>query len=423
MAWSIRLADAPAFVFPAKGAELVSNEDVVQVADLMQSIDELCKHISPVCKAQLIPENALLASCIMKPANGLSFLEILPTDLCNHACKWCFTASSRSTNVIAGEALRDRIEKFLGDGGKSILFSGGGEPLLSKPLSEPSPIFGGYTVFQWISSRNAVAALITNGVFLDKFLSANRNCLRSIAFLRVTLDAHSAARYETLHVARKGDFERVLQGLKMALRLRGSSLTPAIGISFIVDASDGLNCSLGDLEAINGLAHTIGVDFVQLKHVHTCDQATADYTMLQIGEFLTRLTHQKHEWWVHRYLSSQAESDCAVPMIAQVLRSDGGRSPCCHLQDFDVQEPADSHVLSPFRVVGCRSAACRYVSMNRLLRAFDHRRAEDQRRAEYVDALHRLKISLEQNGFHPYRLYPSAPDLVHCPSLQIEGHV
>jgi len=406
MSLSIRSTDEPTFVFCAPHGKHASEVGIDHVEELALSIRNLCKHLAPISKAQLIPENVLLAECVAKSENRLSFLEILPTDLCNHTCTWCFTASSRSTNIIHGGALRDRLEKFLDGGGKSILISGGGEPLLFKPLSEPSPMFGESTVVQWITKRDAAAALITNGVFLDKFLSANEDCFQKLAFLRISLDAYSASRYESLHAARPGDFERVLCALRRAVQLRSSSLRPAIGVSFVVDSFDGLNCSPKDFEAIDCLAAAAGIDFVQVKHVHTIEQVAADSAMLRIGELLAKLPRQQHEWWVHRYLSSPADTECAVPLVAQVLRSDGKRSPCCHLQHFDVQEPAGSRGLSPFRVAGCHSAVCRYVSMNGLLKVLE------EGGTAYLDALRRLKVSLEQDGFHPYRLFPSSPDLI-----------
>jgi wyosine [tRNA(Phe)-imidazoG37] synthetase (radical SAM superfamily) len=406
----IRSIDDPHFDFCAPHGNYVAAESNHHVGALTRSIQNLCKYTTPVSKAQLIPENALLATCMASSANGrLSFLEILPTDLCNHACTWCFTASSRSTKSIDADALRNHLENFIDGGGKSILISGGGEPLLFKPLYESSPMFGESTLVQWISSRGAASALITNGVFLDRFLRANEDCFQSLAFLRVSLDAHSASRYQQLHAARPGDYERVLRALRRAVELRGDSPTPAIGISFIVDPTDSLNCSRKDFEAIDCLASITGVDFVQIKHVHTADQVAADSVMMRIGELLAQCSQGPHEWWVHRYFSSPADTDCAVPLVAQVLRSDGKRSPCCHLQHLDVQDPADAPALSPFRVTGCRSAACRYVSMNHLLKVLE------QGGTEYVDALRRLKLSLERDGFHPYRLFPSAPDLVPDP--------
>jgi len=408
-----RSIDEPHFVFrEPHDNDYVTAANNQQVCELARSIQDLCKSIAPLSKAQLIPENSFLATCMTGSASEhVSFLEVLPTDLCNHACTWCFTASCRTTKTIDPDVLRSRLESFLGGGGKSILFSGGGEPLLFKPLVEPSTIFDDATLVQWISSRGAASAVITNGVFLDKFLHANEDCFRSLAFLRVSLDAHSAPRYEQIHAARPGDYQRVLGALRSAVQQRGDSPTPAIGISFVVDPSDDLNCRRDDFEAIDCIASTIGVDFVQVKHVQTVEQRAADSVMLKISELLTQIPKGEHEWWVHRYLSSPADTNCAVPLLAQVLRSDGKRSPCCHLQHLDVQDPSDALGLSPFRVTGCRSAVCRYVSMNYLLKVLE------QCGTEYVKALERLKLSLERDGFHPYRLFPSTPDLVQDPLL------
>lgn len=409
MQWSIRSSDEPKFhfaadaVFPAK--------ILPAILDLRREVRALCKMIFPVSTAQLIPENALLASCGEVMPKGPAFLEVLPTDLCNHSCGWCFTNGSRASVAMRGHDLREQLQAFLGAGGKSILLSGGGEPLLFKPLSEPSSAFDGSTAIEWFSNQGAVAALITNGVYLDRFLAANRSCLHSLAFIRVSLDATSSSQYQELHAARTGDFERVTSGLKQAIRMRGESPTPAIGASFLVDGSRGLNNSLTEIVAIDRLAAEIGLDFVQLKHVHCNEHQQADTAMIQTASLLEALPRRRHEWWVHRYQSVPAGGECSVPMVAQVLKSSGARSPCCHLQHIDVARPDDGFGVPPFTVSGCRSNACRYLSMNDML--LDAGRGID----EHIGALRRLKSSLERHGFHPYRLYPSAPELVVAANL------
>lgn len=377
------------------------------VAGLERDIRSLCAQSAAISRQQFVPENALLGRCLNPEASGPHFLEVLPTDLCNHACGWCFTTGSRSTRVVGSQLLRSRLEAFLVGGGRTVLLSGGGEPLLFKPLSETSAEFEGTTAVGWLARRGVAVGLITNGVFLDRFLSANGRFVEAIAFVRVSLDAYTPAGHEALHQARPGDFARILGAIRELVRIRGHSRTPAIGCSFLIDAASEMNSTTQDFEAIDLLAADLGVDFVQMKHTHCRHQDLADAEMVDAGSTLDHLPKRHHQWWIHRYLDSKGETRCLVPEVAQVLRSDGRRSPCCHLQRFAFEEP-DSSVegFSAFSVTGCTSDACRYVSMNRLLQTLE------RGVSERVASLERLKHSLERHGFHPYRLFPSSPDLV-----------
>lgn len=376
------------------------------VAGLEEDIRSLCADSTAISRQQFVPENALLGRCLKPEASGPHFLEVLPTDLCNHACRWCFTTGSRSSRLVGSRLLRNRLEAFLDGGGRTVLLSGGGEPLLYKPLSEPSAEFEGTTAVGWLARRGTAVGVITNGVFLDKFLTVNARFIDAMAFVRISLDAYTPVGHELLHKARPGDFARILGAIREVVRMRGHSRTPAVGCSFLVDAASGLNSATRDFESIDLLAADLGVDFVQIKHTHCGHRDVADAEMVDAGITLDRLPARHHQWWIHRYLDSKGETRCLVPEVAQVLRSDGRRSPCCHLQHFALEEP-DLSVggFSAFSVAGCSSDACRYVSMNGLLQTLE-------RGAERVAALERLKQSLERHGFHPYRLFPSSPDLV-----------
>lgn len=380
-------------------------EESLETRTLRGVIRDLCTQVSPVSAHQIIPENILLPLCISNGPSGPSFLEVLPIDICNHSCSWCFTSDSRSTRVLQVGRFRERIDQFIARGGKAILLSGGGEPLLYKPLIEATPEFDGLMVVEWLAKRHLVVGLITNGVYLDRFIRANSKYLSAVAFIRVSLDACLPEQYRLLHRAREGDFDRVVLGIKTAIERRGAHPAPAIGMSFVVDGNAGMNSTIDDMSAIHRLGVALGVDYVQLKHAHTSSERTADALMLRLCEWSEAFAWDRPQCWIHRYLSSRAESECNIPLVEQLLGADGSRSPCCHLQSVAVPELDLAAGFSPFKVFGCQSVVCRYVSVNRLLKELE---GDD---TAHIQALQRLKRSLEEHGFHPYRLFPSAPNL------------
>ena len=386
-------------------------DEAWELAELQHDIGNLCFESRQISERQIIPENILLPGCLLEGQHGPAFVEILPIDICNHACDWCFTAASRSVRFIQPNQLRARLEHFISVGGKSVLFSGGGEPLLYKPLIRSNSEFDGKTVIEWLSDRNIIIGLITNGVYLDRFIEAHSGYLsKTMAFIRISLDACTAADYSLCHQANQNDFGLAIDSIKAAVSCRDKlNNTPAIGVSFVVDGNSGLNAQPEAIDAIQKLATDLEVDYVQLKHAHTNNEHAADALMLKISKWIATVFPQRPEFWIHRYQSSRASQKCYLPLTSQVLRADGARSPCCHLQGISVPEQESAYGFSPFMVHNCTSNACRFVSMNRLLdKMFKYP-------TDYINALYRLKHSLMQDGFHPYRLFPSAPDLVAAP--------
>lgn len=376
-----------------------------RLESLRKRVAELCTEVSPISNRQLIPENVLLSGILrLRPLSSPSFVEILPIEACNHACVWCFTANSRSTSTISSEFLRQSLQYLISGGTRSVLFSGGGEPLLFRPLTTKDPVFGGNTVAAWLAGEGVSTGLITNGVLLGKFLEMNEPTLKAMSFLRVSLDATDALQYSKLHGAKAVDFPAVLTFIRRAVSLRGNSPTPAIGISFVVNEKASLNCDPAALNEIDLLAKRLGVDFVQLKHVHCEDDLPADTTMMNVKSRAQEFSNAGYEWWIHRYMRPSAANVCRVPQVAQVIRSDGKRSPCCHLQHLPLPGATDFST-SLFNVYGCTSSVCRYVSLNNTLEAISTDQLANTR------ALESLVKSLERDGYHPYRLYPSAPDL------------
>jgi wyosine [tRNA(Phe)-imidazoG37] synthetase (radical SAM superfamily) len=363
-------------------------------------------YVTEFMATYLIPENLLLRECLNPNANGLQFLEVLPTDVCNQDCIWCFTSDSRSTNVLPPGQLRARLEAFIAHGGQSVLLSGGGEPLFYRPLTEPQAEFDNDTAIGWLAANGIAVGLITNGVRLAPFIDANLRWMDAVAFIRVSLDACTPTSYAERHRAKASDFSAVLKAVSSLLVLRGTGTTPAIGLSFLVDNDSGLNATVADATAVSKLCAELGVDFVQLKHAHTQHATEANATMTQLHEWCKHLDWGRTQVWAHRYVSPNRGSLCAVPTVAQLIGASGSRYPCCHLQHLPATIDASStQELDSFTVHDCPSPACRHATLNELildLGAYPsiHRRA-----------LCRLRGSLEAHGFHPYRLFPSAPEL------------
>lgn len=71
----------------------------------------------------------------LREAGDFTSLSILPTDACNFACSYCYSAKGRSSRVITYEAVEQMIRYFVGIERKDspalhVTIFGGGEPML-----------------------------------------------------------------------------------------------------------------------------------------------------------------------------------------------------------------------------------------------------------------------------------------------------
>ena len=391
------------------GTALPSAEEPINAFRLSLPPDMVGFSAKHVSAAQITPENLLLARLLRPSSKGVSFLEVLPHDVCNHSCSWCFTKATRQVASLGADRARELLDKFTTQGGLAVLFSGGGEPLLAKYLISPSPAFENLTIVGWLANKGIAVGLITNGVFLDRYLTTNVASLTQTAFIRVSLDACTEAEFKSAHGAKEGEFENVLSALRMALQLRGRSTTPAVGISFVLGHRHGLSASAGSVCKIAALARHLSVDFVQLKHVHTPDASQADRAMHQVFDFCLQEDWGRSEFWVHRYLSPRPGLECRIPTVSQVVGAKGDVFPCCHRQDLPLAVSGEPVALDRKVILNCRSLVCRYVSLNEAL-------LNTSTNAEHTRAFGKLAQSLRRFGYHPYRLFPSAPDLVGFPT-------
>lgn len=99
------------------GLDNVSCTDSDELTALQAVIRELCKQPKRISERQIIPENVLLRDCLRPGAIGLQFLEVLPTDVCNHKCQWCFTEANRFARILQPRYLRVQLDEFAMAGG------------------------------------------------------------------------------------------------------------------------------------------------------------------------------------------------------------------------------------------------------------------------------------------------------------------
>ena len=155
-------------------------------------------------------------------------IRVKPTNLCNHKCWYC---AYRTDNLVLGDEMSEQdsipvdrmlalAHEFVEMGVKAVTFSGGGEPLLYKPLPE---------VIEILAAGGIRIAALTNGSNLkgrvaDAFA-------RHGTWVRISLDAWDNPSYVKSRGAKSGDFLRLIDNIS-AFTARDTHCV--LGVSLIV---------------------------------------------------------------------------------------------------------------------------------------------------------------------------------------------
>lgn len=201
-------------------------------------------------------------------------IRIKPINRCNHDCWYC---AYRVSNLQLGEDIdyKDAISKakmfeIVDDaiemGVRAVTFSGGGEPLLYKPLPE---------VVKRLAEGGVRVATLTNGSNLkgkvaDAFAEYG-------TWVRVSTDAWDDASFAGSRGIRGGEFTQLLHNLT-EFAARGSKCV--LGVSFIVDET---NCS--HLYDACALLKDAGINHVKFSGVVVSNSG------LENNAYHTRIRH------------------------------------------------------------------------------------------------------------------------------------
>jgi len=183
-------------------------------------------------------------------------IRIKPINHCNHDCWYC---AYRVGNLQLGQDIdykdtipEDKMYEIVDDiiamGVKAVTFSGGGEPLLYKPLPN---------VIKRLAEGGVRVATLTNGSNLkgrmaDAFAEYG-------TWVRVSNDAWDNISFSESRGIKDGEFTRLLRDMK-DFTLRGSKCV--LGISFIVDEK---NCT--HLYDVCSMFKGVGVNHVKFSGV------------------------------------------------------------------------------------------------------------------------------------------------------------
>lgn len=168
--------------------------------------------------------DALAAGRIAPPVH----VRIKPINRCNHGCWYC---AYRSADLALGADMNDAdaipehkmfeiVDDLIEMGVKAVTFSGGGEPLIYKPLPR---------VIERLAEGGVRIGALTNGSNLKGRVADA--LARHATWVRVSVDAWDDESYARARGIRVGAFSRLLDNIR-AFAARGSACV--LGISMII---------------------------------------------------------------------------------------------------------------------------------------------------------------------------------------------
>ncbi len=179
------------------------------------------------------------------------YLEIAPSGGCNHRCIFCaLDYLGYKPEFLDLKVLKRTIKEAAGLGVKSIMYAGEGEPLLHKDIDE---------IVRYTKACGIDIAVTTNGVLLKEELS--RRLLKSLSWIRVSMNAGTPRAYSKIHRTHKEDFYKVLQNLKDAVKAKEKEgLKTTIGVQLLL-----IPQNAKEIFPLARLLKKIGIDYFTIK--------------------------------------------------------------------------------------------------------------------------------------------------------------
>lgn len=168
------------------------------------------------------------------------------TNKCNLNCPWCIDKYARFGKEIPTKRMLHLLDEFKKMGVLSIVYFGGGEPLIHQGINK---------ILDKTAKLGIDYAINTNGIVLDKVISiVGKTC----SWTRVSWDAGTDLTYRKMHG--KDLFSQIVANTEnLAKDSKGT-----VGISFVV-----MKDNISDISKAARLARKIGCDFIQFKPEYT----------------------------------------------------------------------------------------------------------------------------------------------------------
>lgn len=179
------------------------------------------------------------------------YIEIAPSGKCQHRCIFCALDYLGYKNPFLDEVvLGERLKEMAGLGVKAVMYAGEGEPLLHRNIGR---------IVNLTKKVGIDVSVTTNGVALNGDLV--EECLGSLSWVRVSVDAATPETYARIHGCHERDFHQVISNLATAVKVKkDTGCRCTIGAQLLLLADN-----LVEAVPLAVMLRDIGVDYFTIK--------------------------------------------------------------------------------------------------------------------------------------------------------------
>ena len=179
------------------------------------------------------------------------YMEVSPAGACNHRCKFCAVDFMEYQNrKLDTDIFKDRLKELGNLAVKSIMYAGEGEPFLHPDMAEIAT----ETKASGIDVSFTTNAVLLKEKIADEVLSASE-------WIKVSINAGTADVYSDVHQTKPGDFDKVVDNLKIAAKKRrDNDYKCVLGMQMLL-----LPENANTVETLAQVASDIGMDYLVVK--------------------------------------------------------------------------------------------------------------------------------------------------------------
>ena len=253
--------------------------------------------------------------------------ELDLTNVCNHKCKECVCDyfQSGDKSYLTQEQAENYITQLAKAGAKSVVFTGGGEPLCHKDVID---------IVYHAEIYNLDIGFITNGELLTDDISDA--LVNSCKWIRISLDAATPEVYEKTHGRGSEVFNKVLDNIKRLVKFKSSSCT--VGIAFLTT-----KYSQHEMSSASKIGKELGVDYIQYRPMQLHVDGKFEYDKTDISDVIDicraystdnyEVLFSKHKYDMMKEKNWGRDYDvCHGQQFATVIAADAKMYICCHLR-------------------------------------------------------------------------------------------
>jgi len=256
------------------------------------------------------------------------YVEIAPVGACNHRCVFCAVDYIGYKSIrLDYELLAKRVPEMGRLGVKSIMYAGEGEPLLHKEMAR---------IVTMTKEAGLDVSITTNAsVMPPRFIEDALACL---SWLKVSINAGTAATYAALHQTKASDFDKVIANMTAMVRhKKDNKLNCTLGAQILL-----LEENYNEIETLAKICRDdVGLDYLVVKpysqHLFSKTQRYKEFDYQQFIAYGQSLAHLNTEQFflifrghtMRKFTAEDRYQRCySVPFLWGFVMANGTVSGC-----------------------------------------------------------------------------------------------